>query len=99
MKDDFFVTKQLGDRQQSIYQKKLDVWVTQRPEEFCETEEILQHYRRNELMVDLNFIPEGIQQAVLEEYEKPFVGDRSKIYGYFVRNRMKNLLELIRDFW
>jgi len=93
--DDILVTKEC--RQKSIFETKLDVWVTQQPEEFCD-ETTLKNYRRNEKMVDLNQIPSEIQQAILEEYDKPIVGDRSKLYGYFVKNRMSNLLELIRDF-
>jgi hypothetical protein len=49
-------------------------------------------------MIDLNQIPPEIQAAILEDWAMPIEGDKSKIYGYFVKYRMKNLLELIRDF-
>lgn len=94
--DDVLVT--VGARQKSIFQKKVDVWLTQQPEQICETEEQLKNYRRNEKMVDLNQIPVEIQAAILEEFDKPIIGDKSKIYGYFVKFRMSNLLEMIRDF-
>jgi 5'-3' exonuclease, N-terminal resolvase-like domain/T4 RNase H, C terminal len=93
--DDVFVTE--GTRQSSIRKAKLEVWLTQDPSEFCD-EQQMKNYRRNEKMVDLNQIPSEIQATILEEYAKPIVGDRSLIYGYFIRYRLANLMELIRDF-
>jgi T4 RNase H, C terminal len=93
--DDVFVTE--GARQSSVRKAKLAEWLTQEPTEFCD-EQQLKNYRRNEKMVDLNQIPLEIQAAILEEYAKPIVGDRSLIYGYFIRFRLANLMELIRDF-
>jgi hypothetical protein len=93
--DDVLVTK--GLRQSPIRKTKLEVWLNQRPEEFCD-ETTIKNYRRNEKMIDLNQIPPEIQAAILEDWAMPIEGDKSKIYGYFVKYRMKNLLELIRDF-
>jgi hypothetical protein len=92
--DDCFVTK---TRQVSVYQKKVDVWVTQEPEQFCD-ERMLKNYYRNKKLVDLTQIPEAIETAILNEFEQPIIGSRDKIYGYLVKNRLKNLLEHVRDF-
>jgi Kyanoviridae ribonuclease H len=94
--DDVLVTE--GKRQTPIRETKLDIWKKQQPEEFCDVNS-LKKYRRNELMVDLNKIPQEIQESILEEFDKPLIiKDHSKIYSYLVKNRMANLLESIRDF-
>jgi hypothetical protein len=92
--DEVFVT---GGRQKSIYAAKVTEWLKQQPEEFC-TEETLAHYQRNKMLVDLNEIPTDLQATILEEFNKPIIGSVNKIYGYLVKHRMKNLLDLIREF-
>ena len=93
--DEVFVTK--GLRQTPIRETKVCEWVKQQPEEFCD-ETTIKYYRRNEKMVDLNQIPAEIQTAILEEYAIPIEGNKNKIYGYLVKNRLADLLEMIRDF-
>lgn len=93
--DDVFVTE--GTRQKPIMSAKVEQWVHQAPEEFC-NEETLKNYYRNKQLVDLNEIPQEIQDAIMAEFEKPIVGKASKIYGYLVRHRMKNLLEVMGEF-
>ena len=92
--DDVFVT---GGRQKPMMTVKVDVWVHQPPEEFCD-EVTIKNYERNKKLVDLQEIPEEIQAAILEEFVKPVVGDISKIYSYLVKHRMVNLMSLIREF-
>jgi hypothetical protein len=92
--DDVFVS---GGRQRPILTTKVEVWVHQKPEEFCD-ENTLKNYERNRTLVDLNQIPVEVQTAILEEFKQPILGDVSKIYGYLVKHRMRNLLELIREF-
>lgn len=92
--DAVFVT---GGRQKPIYDTKVDVWLNQQPEEFCD-ERLLKNYTRNKKLVDLTQIPEAVEAAILEEFGKPIIGSKNKIFGYMVKHRMKNLLDLIRDF-
>jgi hypothetical protein len=68
-----------------------------KPEEFC-TEEMLRNYKRNEELIDLDFVPESIEQQILEEYDKPISGNRSKLMPYFIDKQLKNLMENIGDF-
>jgi hypothetical protein len=86
-----------GTRQSPIYEVKLNVWLDQQPEEFCD-ERTLKNFMRNKQLVDLSEIPTEVEQAILKEYVKPIIGSRDKIYGYLVKHRLKNLLEMIRDF-
>jgi hypothetical protein len=92
--DDVFVS---GVRQSPVRDAKVDVWITQQPEEFCD-ERTLRNYRRNEKLVDLNQIPPDIQETILKSFEEPIVGTRQMIFGYLVKNRMKNLLDCIQEF-
>lgn len=92
--DDVLITP--GKRQSPIYQTKVDLWYNQAPEEFCGDH--LANYYRNKKLVDLSEIPVEVEAAIMEEFVKPVVGKREMIYPYLVRSRMKNLLELIRDF-
>lgn len=94
--DDVFMTE--GTRQSPVYQTKLDVWVTQEPEVFCDSR-MLRNYRRNEQLVDLTRTPEHIQTSIISAMETPPVNTTTgKIYPYMVRNRLANLVEHLQEF-
>lgn len=88
----------IGEKQKSIFAKKVDIWLTQKPEEFCADKTILRNYYRNKVMVDLSHIPADVESEILEEFDVPIMGNVNKIYGYLVKHRMKNLLDHIQDF-
>ena len=87
-----------GIKQKSVYQAKLDVWYGNPPETFCTDETTLANYYRNKKLVDLTEIPAEVEAAILEEFDRPVIGQPEMIYGYLVKSRMKNLLESIREF-
>lgn len=93
--DDCLVT---GERQKSLQKAKLESWVGKNPLDFCTTETMLRGYKRNEQLIDLRFIPEEVQQAVLEEFEKQANKSRDKLFNYFVHNKLKTLMESIGDY-
>ena len=93
-KDDTFMN---GGRQRPLIKRRINEWLGMKPEEFC-TEEMLRNYKRNEELIDLDFVPESIEQQILEEYDKPINGDRSKLMPYFIDKQLKNLMENIGDF-
>jgi len=92
--DDVFVSTA---RQAPIMDKKIEVWLTQEPEQFCDSR-MLRNYRRNEQLVDLTRTPDHIQTTVLEEFAKPPVGSGNRIYSYLAANRLANLIEHLSDF-
>src|ERR1700733_4881832 len=65
--DNVFVT---NTRQKSLYQTKVDVYVTQQPEEFCD-EKQLQNYNRNKTLVDLSQIPSDVEAAIVDAFAQP----------------------------
>lgn len=92
--DDTFV---IGSRQKPISQKKLDLWLDQDPQVFCD-EKMLRGYLRNQQLVDLNFIPADIKKEVLAQFEEQKGKGRDKLFNYFIERRLKILLESINEF-
>lgn len=87
----------VGERQKPVLSKKLDAWVNQKPEEFCD-ERMLRGYRRNQQLVDLTFIPQNVQDNILSEYEAQGGKDRKNLFNYFIEKKLKNLIESINEF-
>ena len=73
------------------------MWNGKDPEEFCD-ERMLRNYRRNQQLVDLDFVPEEISEEVNEIFNNYKLNERSKIFNYFVKNKMKNMMEVIHEF-
>jgi len=92
--DDSLVT---GTRQKPISSKKLEVWLKTFPIEFC-TQDMLRGFKRNQQLVDFEYIPAEIEAAILEEYKNEANKDRTKLFDYFITNKLKNLVESINDF-
>jgi hypothetical protein len=92
--DDTFVT---GIRQKPVTAKKLNTWVEQEPESFCD-DLMLRNYRRNEMLIDLSKVPEEYKEKILETYQNAPDNGRDKIFNYLIKNRMKLLMEHIQEF-
>lgn len=86
-----------GKDKSKIYTKKVDEWLKQQPEEFC-NEVQLKNYKRNERLVDLTFIPPEIEVAILEAFKVEPTGKKSMLFNYFIQNSLKNLMSDISDF-
>jgi len=84
-------------RQKPLAKKKIENWVDQNPEDFC-TEEMMRNYQRNKTLIDLDCIPSDLKVEILEQFEQPPKGDRSKLLNYFIQKRLKNLMNDIGDF-
>lgn len=86
-----------GIRQKSLMKKKLDVWVTQNPQLFCD-DFMLHRYKENEKLVDLAFTPDAICAKIVAEYEKGAFGNKTKLLSYFMKNQMRYLIDKIEEF-
>jgi 5'-3' exonuclease len=93
-RDDCFV---LNTRQKPLTTKKIDLWVTLDPQVFCD-ENMLRGWKRNEQMIDLNFIPTNIRTSVIESYNNQKGKGRDQLFTYFVEHKLKNLLPNINEF-
>jgi hypothetical protein len=92
--DSCIISKQ---RQKPLATKKMDIWVDKEPHMFCD-ERMLRNYKRNEALVDLEMVPEHIADAIIEQYNEYNVPKRSGLLNYFIKNRLKNLMDSIGDF-
>lgn len=86
-----------GVRQTPINYRKIDNWKKLNPEIFCDRK-MLKGYKRNQLLVDFDYIPKDIKQLILDEYNNYSSNGRGKIFNYFVDNRLKLLMEQIGEF-
>ena len=92
--DDCFVT---ATRQKPITEIKIIKWMNQQPVEFC-NEEMLRNYNRNELLIDLAKIPDGLKKNILDTYGDTKAKTKQQFMNYLMSNRLKNLLEVIDEF-
>ena len=84
-------------RQKPLASKKLDMWVDQKPEDFCD-DNMLRNWKRNEALVDLDQIPADISQQILDSYYNYEIPKRSGLLNYFIKNRLRNLTDVIGEF-
>jgi 5'-3' exonuclease len=92
--DDTFV---LGKRQSRLSTKKIEEWIHKKPEDFCD-EEMLRGYKRNESLIDFCQIPEWVHDSILESYYNYKENDRSILMNYFIKKKMKNLMDSLQEF-
>ena len=92
--DSCIISKQ---RQKPLATKKLDLWVDEKPENFCD-ERMLRNYKRNEQLVDLEMVPQDIATEIMEQYLGYETPKRSGLLNYFIKNKLKNLMDSIGDF-
>ena len=92
--DDCFVIKK---RQGRITEKQLNAWMFGSPEQLFPPD-TFRRYKRNENLIDLSNTPERFVKQILAQFESEKGKDRSKIFGYLISKRMRNLTEQIQDF-
>ena len=92
-KDDTFVN---GSRQRRITEKRLTGWMDCEVEGFDENK--LRGFKRNEQLINLLFTPAEIQKEIIDTYNEKHDAKRNKIFGYFIKHRMKMLMNDLQDF-
>ena len=92
--DDTFVTEK---RQKPLSTKKLSVWTELEPDVFCE-KEMLRNFRRNEMLIDLEKMPDWLYDNIVNTFESIEPVGRAKLFNYFVKHKLKNLMEHINEF-
>jgi hypothetical protein len=87
--DDCFV---MGKRQKPLTKKRIEKIMAGEV-----SEEVLRGIKRNEMLIDLTKIPNNIKDQVIDKYNEGGNG-RQHLFDYFIKNRLKNLLENINEF-
>jgi hypothetical protein len=55
------------------------------------------NYLRNQTLIDLDFIPEKVEDRILEEFDKTKIV-KGKVFNYLVSHRLNELLNHVEDF-
>jgi len=85
-------------RQKAIMEKKLPNYLHKDPKDFCETPEELQWFERNRNLIDLRCIPEKVRQDIMSRYHAVKTNSRRGLLDYFIKQRMRNMIEVVGDF-
>lgn len=92
--DDTFVSDK---RQRPISKVKMDRWVEQSPEDFCDANTI-QKWERNRKLIDFECIPEQVYDEIIHRYETTESSPRGKMYPYFAQHGLNEMLDHITEF-
>ena len=84
-------------RQTPISKKKIELWIDQDPEDFC-NEEQLRNYHRNMKLIDLQYTPSNIVDQVGKQFNEVPKGKRSDLLNFFIERKLNNLIESIGEF-
>ena len=92
--DDTFVSQK---RQNKLQKIKIESWIQMDPQEFC-NDRMYRNYCRNEQLVSLHKTPSDIIDKIVDLYKNYKDNGRSKLFNYFVKHKLKNLMEHIQEF-
>jgi hypothetical protein len=85
-----------GLRQRPLTSKKLNSILAQDIDDL--NDELKRNYQRNNALINLDEIPEELEQCILDDFKGATCGDRSKLLDYFIDKRLKTLTEQIGEF-
>lgn len=88
----------VGERQKSINKVRLAEWMKSEPDEFCVNESMRRGYKRNQMLVDLTFIPEDIRNKIIQTYETTKPANKMTMMSYLMEKRLKSLVEVMDEF-
>ena len=83
-------------RQRPLTSKRIESILAQEIEEL--DDEVKRNYQRNDKLINLDNIPEKLEEKILDDFNVATCGDRSKLLNYFIEKRLKNLTEQIGEF-
>lgn len=93
--DDSIVNE--NKRQSPLTKVKVEAWIDQQPIELPD-QSTIENYNRNEKLVDLTKVPENLTEQIKDAYDNSVPNSRTKIFGYMMEHRLKNLLEHLEEF-
>ena len=91
--DDIFLTK---EKQRPINKKRLEEWSN--VNNIPLGSETSKFYERNKRLIDLSCIPEELERTIINKYRDYKIPSRSKLLPYFIKYKLKSLMENIGDF-
>jgi 5'-3' exonuclease len=83
-------------RQKVLSKEKVEIFLIQEQEKYEEMAQI--GFARNQMLIDLSFIPSDIKDEIINTYDETKPAARSKLLNYFIEKRLKNLMDVIEEF-
>ena len=84
----------IGARQRPVTKKRLAML-----EDINNIDETTKrNWARNKTLIDLAEIPEDLKAQILNAYNEDNMKDRSQLFNYFIKNKLKHLMENINEF-
>ena len=83
-------------RQRPLTSKKIQSILAQDIDDL--DDELKRNYQRNDKLINLDNIPEELEENILGDFNIATCGDRSKLLNYFIKSRLKNLTNEIGEF-
>jgi hypothetical protein len=87
-----------GERQRVISSKKLQEWLGQDVETFCTTDTMLRGFKRNQMLVDFDYIPSEVQDRIVKAFDTAEPATKQVMLDYFIEKRLTVMIESISDF-
>ncbi len=84
----------MGIRQRPITQKRIAEWNDINNMQ----DEVKRNYMRNKALIDLSEVPQGMKEEILKAWHEENGKDRSQLLNYFIKNKLRNLMECITEF-
>jgi 5'-3' exonuclease len=83
-------------RQKVLSKDKVDQYLLQEHTKYDETAHV--GFTRNQMLIDLSFIPSDIKEKIINNYEETKPAPKSKLLNYFIEKKLKNLMDVIEEF-
>jgi hypothetical protein len=95
--DDTFVT---GARQKPLKTELVEEWKRLPWDQIYGADvNLRRNFDRNRAMVDLRNVPPALAEAIIHSYEaQKGVRGKGMLLNFFIKNRMRNMIELIQEF-
>lgn len=94
--DDCFVDEE--KRQKPLSKKKIADWINKSINDCNVSETIINNYERNKKLIDLSYTPDDLKKEILSSYNEQETASGRGILNYFMKNDLKNLMDVLNDF-
>jgi len=97
-RDDTFMVE--GLKQTPLRQTRIDEWLEKSDDlKGAMPEDLYRNYQRNKTLIDLNEIPQHIQESIINKYDDQKLPMKMKVLNYLIKKRCTNLIECVEEFY
>ena len=97
-RDDTFMVE--GLKQTPLRQTRIDEWLEKSDDlKGAMSEDLYRNYQRNKTLIDLNEIPQHIQESIINKYDDQKLPMKMKVLNYLIKKRCTNLIECVEEFY